>query len=100
MLCNFCKNNELFPNVEQPSLILEQSMFSKSQFVETRVENNLKRRPSSQGCIIVTVSYSLAFERDPCKQILINEISFLSVCMTTLCLPLSCPRIKPGPALT
>ena len=52
MLCNFWKNKGLIPNVEQPSLILEQSRFSKSQFVETHLEKNLKRRLScpEYGC--------------------------------------------------
>ena len=36
-------------NIQDQFLILEQSRFSKSQFVEKRVENNLKRRHSSQG---------------------------------------------------
>jgi len=40
----FLENKELSLNIEQLSLNPEQSRFSKSQFVETRVENNLKRR--------------------------------------------------------
>ena len=38
MLCNFWRDNRLIPNVEQPSLTLEQSRFSKSEFVEMRVD--------------------------------------------------------------
>jgi len=36
----------------------------QKSIVEKRVESNLKRRLSSQGCIIVTAGYNLAFERE------------------------------------
>ena len=40
----FLKNKEKNLNIEQPSPNLEQSRFPQKSIVETRVENNLKRR--------------------------------------------------------
>src|SRR6266498_3661455 len=59
---------------------LEQSRFSKSQFMETRVENNLKRRPSSQDCFSILASSVALYSRESgCKQIVINETKVFSL---------------------
>ena len=80
MLCNFWKDKRLILKVEQPPLTLEQSRFSKSQFVETRVENNLKRRLSSQDCFSILASSVALYSRESgCKQIVINETKVFSL---------------------